>query len=128
MIVGIFRGPSKYSPYNNYEGTLQRRDHVINRMIEEKYISREQGEAAKQEGLNVLPLYRGDSEFAAHFREEVRKYLEQTYGVDALYKKGMKAGKTGMPCCSSFARCKLLSLCVMDEQAKKVLQRKGCLL
>ena len=22
MIVGIFRGPSKYSPYNNYEGTL----------------------------------------------------------------------------------------------------------
>jgi len=94
MIVGIFRGPSKYSPYNNYEGTLQRRNHVINRMIEEKYISTEQGEAAKQEGLNVLPLYRGDSEFAAHFREEVRKYLEQTYGVDALYKKGMKVYTT----------------------------------
>ncbi len=94
MIVGIFRGPSKYSPYNNYEGTLQRRNHVINRMIEEKYISLEQGEAAKQQGLNVLPLYRGDSEFAAYFREEVRKYLEQNYGVDALYKKGLKVFTT----------------------------------
>jgi penicillin-binding protein 1A len=94
MIVGIFRGPSKYSPYNNYEGTLQRRNHVINRMVEEEYISMEQGEAAKQEGLNVLPLYRGDSEFAAYFREEVRKYLEQNYGVDALYKKGLKVYTT----------------------------------
>lgn len=94
MIVGIFRGPSKYSPYNNYEGTLQRRNHVINRMIEEEYISLEQGEAAKQEGLNVLPRYRGDSEFAAYFREEVRKYLEQNYGVDALYEKGLKVYTT----------------------------------
>jgi penicillin-binding protein 1A len=94
MIVGIFRGPSKYSPYNNYEGTLQRRNHVINRMIEEEYISPEQGEAAKKEGLNVLPLYRGDSEFAAYFREEVRKHLEQNYGVDALYKKGLKVYTT----------------------------------
>ena len=94
MIVGIFRGPSKYSPYNNYEGTLQRRNHVINRMIEEEYISLEQGEAAKQEGLNVLPQYRGDSEFAAYFREEVRKYLEQNYGVDALYEKGLKVYTT----------------------------------
>jgi len=94
MIVGIFRGPSKYSPYNNYEVTLQRRNHVINRMVAEEYISLEQGEAAKQEGLNVLPLYRGDSEFAAYFREEVRKYLEQNYGVDALYKKGLKVYTT----------------------------------
>jgi len=94
MIVGIFRGPSKYSPYNNYEVTLQRRNHVINRMVAEEYISLEQGETAKQEGLNVLPLYRGDSEFAAYFREEVRKYLEQNYGVDALYKKGLKVYTT----------------------------------
>jgi len=94
MIVGIFRGPSKYSPYNNYEVTLRRRNHVINRMVAEEYISLEQGEAAKQEGLNVLPLYRGDSEFAAYFREEVRKYLEQNYGVDALYKKGLKVYTT----------------------------------
>jgi len=94
MIVGIFRGPSKYSPYNNYDVTLRRRNHVINRMVAEEYISLEQGEAAKQEGLNVLPLYRGDSEFAAYFREEVRKYLEQNYGVDALYKKGLKVYTT----------------------------------
>ena len=33
LIAGIFRGPSLYSPYNNYELTLQRRNHVINPII-----------------------------------------------------------------------------------------------
>lgn len=94
LITGIFRGPSIYSPYRNPEGTLRRRNHVINRLIEEHYITKEEGEAAKQTPLSVLPLHREVSGFAAYFKEEVRKYLEQNYGADALYTHGLQVYTT----------------------------------
>ncbi|MGD8540385.1 MAG: transglycosylase domain-containing protein, partial [Candidatus Aminicenantes bacterium] len=94
LITGIFRGPSVYSPYRNPEGTLRRRNHVINRLMDEKYITKEEGEAAKQTPMNVLPLYRDVSGFAAYFKEEVRKYLEQNFGADALYTQGLQVYTT----------------------------------
>lgn len=94
LVTGIFRGPGVYSPYRNPEGTLRRRNHVINRLIEEKFITKEEGEAAKQTPMSVFPLYRDDSGFAAYFKEEVRKYLEQNYGADALYTQGLKVYTT----------------------------------
>jgi len=63
-------------------------------MIDEGFITKEEGEEAKEKPLNVLPLFREDSEFAAYFREEVRKYLEQNYGANALYREGLKVYTT----------------------------------
>lgn len=94
MITGILRGPSLYSPYNRPELMLRRRNHVINRMIDEGLITKEEGEEAKVKPLNALPLHRSDSEFAAYFKEEVRKYLEKNYGSDALYREGLKVHTT----------------------------------
>ncbi|HHF51184.1 MAG TPA: hypothetical protein ENL46_00665, partial [Candidatus Aminicenantes bacterium] len=88
MITGIFRSPANYSPYRNYDLTLQRRNHVINRMLEEKYITEEQAKEVKKKGLDVLPLHREDSEFAAYFKEEARRYLYNNYGAEALYHGG----------------------------------------
>ncbi len=90
LIAGIFRGPGVYSPYNNPEVTLNRRNHVINRMVEEGFISKETGEAVKQEPLNVLPLRRATAETGSYFFEEVRKYIERNYGDEALYRGGLK--------------------------------------
>ena len=103
LIAGIFRGPSVYSPYNNPEGTLRRRNHVLNRMVEEGYITKSQGEEAKKKPLNVLPLRREDSDFGAYFFEEVRKYLEKNYGSDALYRAGLKVYTTLNPAFQKFA-------------------------
>lgn len=94
LITGIFRGPSYYSPYRRPKVTLNRRNHVINRMIDEGYITKEEGERVKKKPLNVLPLYREESGFAAYFKEEVRKYLEGRYGADALYREGLKVYTT----------------------------------
>ncbi|HUM34269.1 MAG TPA: PBP1A family penicillin-binding protein, partial [Candidatus Saccharicenans sp.] len=90
LIAGIFRGPGVYSPYNNPEVTLNRRNHVINRMVEEGFISKEVGEAVKREPLNVLPLRRATAETGSYFFEEVRKYIERNYGDEALYRGGLK--------------------------------------
>jgi penicillin-binding protein 1A len=94
MIAGIFRGPSLYSPYNNYDLTLRRRNHVLTRMAEEGYITPAQAEAAKSRPMTVLPLRRDESEFGAYFCEEVRKYLEKAYGSNALYRAGLKVYTT----------------------------------
>lgn len=90
LIAGIFRGPSLYSPYNNPSLTLNRRNHVLNRMAEEGFITREQAEEAKKQPLNVLPLKRETTEVGAYFFEEVRKYVEKKYGDEALYRGGLK--------------------------------------
>ncbi|MBN1272252.1 MAG: PBP1A family penicillin-binding protein [Candidatus Aminicenantes bacterium] len=94
LIAGIFRGPYLYSPYNRPELMMRRRNHVLNRMIEEGYLSQEEGKVAKETPLDVLPLRRGESDFAGYFREEVRRYLEKEYGYDALYKDGLKVYTT----------------------------------
>ncbi|MFW6124397.1 MAG: penicillin-binding protein 1A [Acidobacteriota bacterium] len=94
MITGIFRSPANYSPYRNYDLTLRRRNHVINRMVEEKYITKQQAEEIKEKGLNVLPLHRQESEFATYFKEEIRRYLYNNYGAEALYHGGLRIHTT----------------------------------
>ncbi|MFQ5888122.1 MAG: penicillin-binding protein 1A, partial [Candidatus Hydrothermarchaeales archaeon] len=117
MIVGILRGPSLYSPYRNREITHNRRDHVIRRLVEEKYLTKEEGEEAMAKPFNVMPLRRGDTGFAAYFKEEVRKYLEENYGADALYRKGLKVYTTLNPTYQRFAEEALLNwLPVLDKR------------
>jgi penicillin-binding protein 1A len=94
MIAGIFQRPSRYSPYDNPKVTLERRNHVLNRLVEERYISREQAEEAKKKPLNVLPLRPASDEFGAYFFEEVRKYIEKNYGTPALYNGGLRVYTT----------------------------------
>lgn len=94
LITGIFRGPSLYSPYDNPDLMLRRRDHVLNRMVEEKMITKEEGEEAKAKPLGVFPRYRKTSEFASYFKEEVRKYIESSYGAEDLYSRGLKVYTT----------------------------------
>jgi penicillin-binding protein 1A len=103
MIAGIFRGPSVYSPYTNRAATLARRNHVLNRMVTEGYLTRAEGEAAKQQPMNVLPLRRTSGEFGAYFFEEVRRYLERTYGYDGLYRDGLKVFTTLDPTLQRYA-------------------------
>ena len=102
-IAGIFRGPAVYNPYENPDTTLRRRNHVLNRMVDEGYISTAEADAVKQEPLNVLPKFREDSDFAGYFKEEIRKHIEQNYGADALYKEGLKVYSTLNPVYQAYA-------------------------
>ncbi len=94
LITGIFRAPNRYFPYRNYDLAFGRRNHVINRMVAEGYISSEEAEAVRQEPLNILPLHRAESDFAGYFTEEVRKYLYENYGMKALYSEGLRVYTT----------------------------------
>jgi len=133
MIAGIFRGPSVYSPYNNTEVTLRRRNHVINRMLEEGYIEKGQAEEAKTRPMTVLPWRSGgySSDFAAYFFEEVRRYLAKKFGSEILYQGGLRVYTTLNPVLQKYAEEALLSrLREIDKQKgwrkdKKNLLKEG---
>ncbi|MDH5468350.1 MAG: PBP1A family penicillin-binding protein [Candidatus Aminicenantes bacterium] len=117
LIAGIPRGPTIYDPYKYPDKALERRNHVFDRMVAEGYLSRVEADEAKAKPLGVLPLHRETSEFAAYFREEVRRYLIENYGDAALYRKGLKVYTTLNPTYQRYAEEELLSwLRVLDKR------------
>lgn len=51
LIVGIIRGPTKFSPFKNFEGALKERDVVLERMLLAKEITQEEALTARYEDL-----------------------------------------------------------------------------
>jgi penicillin-binding protein 1A len=94
LVTGIFRAPNRYFPYRNYDLALGRRNHVLTRLVSEDYISQEEADELRPQGLKILPLYRDYSDFAGYFLEEVRKYISKNYGTDALYSQGLQVYTT----------------------------------
>jgi len=103
LIAGILRGSSRYNPYRFPARTLERRNHVLNRMALEGFITAAQAEGFKIKPLNVLPLGREDSDFAAYFFEEIRLYIKNTYGEDTFYHGGLKVFTSLNPTFQKFA-------------------------
>jgi penicillin-binding protein 1A len=93
LIAGIAQSPARLSPIESPERALARRNHVLDRMAEEKYVSREEAEAAKARPLG-LRLRREPPSIAPYFLEEVRKYLEKEYGSQRIYQGGLKVFTT----------------------------------
>ena len=117
FIAGILRGPSVYDPYKYPDNALNRRNHVFNRMVAEGYLTQTEAEEAKVRPLEVLPPRRETIEFAAYFREEVRRYLKDNYGDAAIYRKGLKVYTTLNPAYQRYAEEELLSwLRVLDKR------------
>jgi len=93
MIAGLPKAPSNYSPYNDMKRALQRRDVVLDRMVDEKFISQGKADQARGSKL-VLKDMLEESDVAPHLVEQIRVYLEKKYGMDAVYNKGLKVRTT----------------------------------
>src|SRR5688572_10773696 len=93
LVAGLDQNPSRLSPLDHPERARQRRNHVLNRMAEEKYISAEEAAAAKAEPLRLLP-HKDPPSIAAYFLEEIRKYLEREYGSQRIYQGGLRVYTT----------------------------------
>ncbi len=89
MIASLPKAPTHYSPYNNLEKALKRRDHAIRRMEHHGFITEEEMEAALVEPL-VLGEVKGMLNKAPYFVEHIRRYIQESYGSKQLYQDGMK--------------------------------------
>jgi penicillin-binding protein 1A len=82
-----------YTPLSHPERVKVRRDHVLDRLLEMKIISREVAEQAKQIPLTLkLSIWQNSS--APYFVEENRKYLERKYGTETVHEKGLRVYTT----------------------------------
>ena len=89
ILAGLPQAPTRYSPFKNIEKARQRQIYVLNRMLEEKYITKAQHDEAANAKIELTTKQNLFMEVAPHFSEHIRRYIEQKYGPDLLY-SGLK--------------------------------------
>jgi penicillin-binding protein 1A len=94
LLAGIIQLPGIYDPFADPEAAIQRRNVVLDRMLEYGYITEaEHDEAVKAK----LVLSRGRVEHEddnEYFLNAVRRELAEEYGDDTVYKGGLKIHTT----------------------------------
>ena len=88
LLAGMVNGP-KFSPLNNPALALARRNLVLHRMEEEGKITPAEESAARKTPLGVHIQY-PRNDLAPYFFEDIRKYLEATYGTEAVHERGLR--------------------------------------
>ncbi|MFH1701583.1 MAG: PBP1A family penicillin-binding protein [Candidatus Zixiibacteriota bacterium] len=93
ILLGMLKGPTINSPFNNPDKSLQARNRVLYAFYANGGITEEIFDS-----LRALPLELSPPEVepgkAPYFTEYVRQYIEQTYGIDKLYNGGLQVYTT----------------------------------
>src|SRR5262252_2398803 len=92
LLAGMINGP-RFSPLLNPEAALARRNLVLHRMEEEGKITPTEEAGARKTPLGLHVLY-PRNDLAPYFFEELRKYLESTYGTEAVHERGLRVYST----------------------------------
>ncbi|MEN6349829.1 MAG: PBP1A family penicillin-binding protein [Syntrophomonas sp.] len=93
LLAGLPRWPSHYDPYVNPAAAKERQKVVLQRMVEEKMITKEDMEKAWDEKLVYLRgQYVGGE--APYFTAMVREYLIEKYGEPVVFQGGLQVYTT----------------------------------
>jgi penicillin-binding protein 1A len=90
ILAGLPQAPTRYSPFRHPEQARVRQVYVLNRMVEEGFITREQADQALALKLDIKPRRNIYVEEVPYYTEHVRRYVEGKYGADALYNQGLQ--------------------------------------
>ncbi len=93
LLAALPRGPSYYSPVNHPERALDRRNLVLNAMLEDGVITAQQASEAKATPLG-LHIESPPNTVAPWFVEEVRRELDQRFGSDMVHQSGLRVFTT----------------------------------
>jgi len=85
FLAALPKGPSNYDPFRHPDRAVERRNWVIDRMVENGYVTADNGEDAKRAPLGVTVRNTSPTAFGAdYFAEEVRRNLIDLYGAQKL--------------------------------------------
>ncbi|HZL58508.1 MAG TPA: penicillin-binding protein 1A [Stellaceae bacterium] len=89
FLAALPKAPNNYNPQRFPEAAKERRDWVIDRMVEANFITAQQARAAQ--AMPIVLGKRNDTELtrADYFTEEVRRELLARYGERKLYSGGL---------------------------------------
>jgi penicillin-binding protein 1A len=94
LIAGIFQTPERQSPFLDMKRATSRRNVVLQRMADERYITQVQADTAKQRPIVTRGQPNQPPGIAPYFVEEVRKHLEKQYSAKVLYENGLNVRTT----------------------------------
>jgi penicillin-binding protein 1C len=93
LLAGLPQSPTRYSPFGaNPDLAIARQHDVLRRMVEDKYITQDQADAAKAEKL--IFAKKNIALNAPHFSLLVRDALVQKYGEDKVNLGGLRVTTT----------------------------------
>src|ERR1700676_579029 len=92
LLAGLIRGPS-YSPILHAPRALARRNTVLERMAAVGKVTNAQARQAMAEPMG-LHVEAPRNTLAPYFVEEIRKYLESTYGTETVHERGLRVYTT----------------------------------
>ena len=118
FLAGLPKGPNNYNPFRYPAAAVARRNYVLDRMVENGYITAAQRTEAEAEPIDATPRPTGVRIYSAeYFTEEVRRELAQTYGDDQLYGGGLSVRTTLDPALQEEARKALMDGLVGYDRA-----------
>src|SRR5665213_388953 len=94
LLAGLPQAPSQYNPFLDASAARQRRNEVLTKMAELRYISAAQASAAKHAPLEVKHGTYYSQRSEPFFFEYVRKQLVQRYGKKTVEEGGLKVYTT----------------------------------
>ncbi len=88
VLAGMVKAPNLYAPTRHPEQARQRRDYVLQRMLELGDITDEEYQSARREPISARNLP-ADNNAAPYFADLVRKELEENYPGEVLTTGGL---------------------------------------
>ncbi len=89
LLAGLPQAPSRWAPTNSMENAKRRRNTVLKTMYNNDKITEEQYEKARATPI-ILAHTSTSKKETAYFIEYVRRKLIKRYGMDTLYKGGLR--------------------------------------
>ncbi|MGE0213019.1 MAG: penicillin-binding protein 1A [Parvibaculaceae bacterium] len=94
-LAALPKAPNNYNPFRHQDRAIERRNWVLDRMLENGFITQAEHEQAVKAALGVASSSAGASHFSAgSFAEEVRREVRQLYGEEKLYAGGLSIRTT----------------------------------
>jgi len=124
MLAGIIQRPNYFNPYRHPERVLERRNLVLDSMVETGAITKDQAESAKATSLH-LSSQSVDASEAPYFVDLVRDQLVQKLGERDFNREGLHIYTSLDPDLQRAATAAVNStMHVVDEQVEKLYERK----
>ena len=118
MLAGLPKAPSAYNPISNPKRAKIRQRHIIERMLENKFISGKEAEDAKAFELKIKTGLSNNQVHAEYVTEMVRQLMFAQYG-DETYTRGLDV-QTTLRSSSQDTAYKALRKGIMDFERRQV--------
>ena len=118
MLAGLPKAPSAYNPISNPKRARSRQLYIVERMLENNFITPQEAEAAKKQELKIRTANNTKQVHAEYAAEMVRQLMYAQYG-DETYTRGLNI-QTTLRSADQDAAYKALRRGIMDFERRQI--------